>query len=109
MGIGLSEGVGKGSNVHDVMTGLRTFPIVEYPLVATGGPGDVNDGGSEVKEDPRYVDEGSVGSEENSDGNEDKEDDTLLPAGGPVADGDKLGLWASTLPRRVNKEHSVEK
>jgi hypothetical protein len=67
-GIELSEGVGKGSNVHDVIVGFRTFPSLEKPLVATGGTGEVNDAGNEVKEDPGYVDESSIGSEEeNSD------------------------------------------
>ena len=111
MGIELSEGAGKGTNVHDVISGLRTFPIVEKPLVATGGPDEVNDTGGEVNEYPRDVDEGPVGSEENSDGKEDREDgpDTRLLAGGPMTDGSELELWAPTLPMRVNKEHSVEK
>ena len=81
LGIELSEGVGKGSNVHDVITGLRTFPIVEKPLVATGGFGEVDDVGSGVKEDP--------------DGKE--------------AEEDVIVLRASTLPKRVNKEHNAEK
>ena len=111
MGIELSEGAGKGTNVHDVISGLRTFPIVEKSPVATGGPDEVNDAGGEVNEYPRDVDEGPVGSEENSDGKEDREDgpDTRLLAGGPMTDGSELELWAPTLPRRVNKEHSVEK
>ena len=109
MGIELSEGAGKGTNVHDVIAGLRTFPIVEKSPVATGGPSEVNDTGGEVDEYPRDVDEGSVGSEENLDGKEDKEDCAGLLAGGPMADGSELGLWAPTLPRRVNKEHRVER
>ena len=109
MGIELSEGVGKGTNVRDVIVGLRTFPITEKPLVATGGPDEVNDVGGEVKEDPRDVGEGSVGSEENSDDEEDKEDGTMLLAGGLMVDENKSKLWASTLLRRVNREHSVEK
>ena len=109
MGIELSEGAGKGTNVHDVIAGLRTFPIVEKPPVATGGPGEVNDTGGEVNEYPRDVNEGSVGSEENLDGKEDREDGTGLLAGGPMADGSELELWAPTLPRRVNKEHRVER
>ena len=109
MGIGVSEGAGKGSNVHDVIAGLRTFPIVEKPPVATGGPDEVNDAGSEVDEYPRDVDDGSAGSEENVDGKEDREDGTELLAGGPMAGGSELEFWASTPPRRINKEHSVEK
>jgi len=82
LGIELSEGTGKGTNVHDVIAGLRTFPIVEKPPVATGGPDEVND----------TVDEGSVGSEEDPDDKEDGEDgsDTRLLAGGPMADGSEL-------------------
>ena len=105
MGIGLSEGVGKGSNVYDVIVGTRTFPIVEKPLLAAGGPGVVKDGGSE-DEDPGNVDEGFGGGEEDRDGR--GRDPTLL-AGGLVADERGLELWASALPRRVNKEHSVER
>ena len=96
----LSDGVGKGLNVYDVITGLRTFPIVEKPPLATGGPNEVPDeAGSEVTEDPRAVDEGHV----------DSEYDPMLLAGGPMADEGKLELCALTAPRRVNKEHSVEK
>jgi len=102
LGIEVSEGAGKGSNVHDVIAGLRTFPIVEKPPVAVGGPDEVNETGGEVNEYPRDVDEGSAGKEG-------REDDTMLLAGGPMADGNGLELWAFTLPRRVNKEHSVEK
>ena len=92
-----------------MIAGLRTFPIVEKPPVATGSPDEVDDAGSEVNEYPGDVDDGSAGSEESVDGKEDKEDGTELLAGGPVADGSELELWASTLPRRINKEHSVEK
>jgi hypothetical protein len=100
LGIELSEGVGRGLNVYDVIVGLRTLPIVEELPVATGGSSEVaDDAGSEVNEDPRDVDEGSV----------DKADNTTLLAGGSMADQGKLELWASTVPRRVNKEHSVEK
>ena len=109
MGIELSEGAGKGTNDHDVIAGLRTFPIVEKPPVATGGPGEVNDAGGEVNEYPGDVDEGSVGSEENLDGKEDREDGAGLLSGGPTTDGSELEVWAPTLPKRVNKEHSVEK
>ena len=83
MGIELSEGVGKGSNVYDVIVGTRTFPIAEKPLLAVGGPDEVNDEGGEVKGDPGNVDEGSVGGEENW---EDKGSDPTLLAGGLVAD-----------------------
>jgi len=89
LGIELSEGTGKGTNVHDVIAGLRTFPIVEKPPVATGGPDEVNDTGGEVSEYPRDVDEGSVGSEEDPDDKEDGSDTRLL-AGGPMADGSEL-------------------
>jgi len=102
LGIELSEGAGKGTNVHDVIAGLRTFPIVEKPPVATGGSGEVN-------EYPGDVNEGSVGSEENLGGKEDREDGTGLLAGSPMADGSELELWAPTLPRRVNKEHNVKR
>ena len=84
MGIGLSEGVGKGSNVYDVIVGTRTFPIVEKPLLMTGGPGEVNDGGGEGKGDPGKVDEGSGGGDEDWDG---RWRDPALLAGGLVADG----------------------
>jgi len=110
LGIELSEGVGKGSNVYDVIVGLRTFPILENPLVATGGPSEVDDADNEVKGDPGYVDEGSVDrEEENWDSGGDKEDDTTLLAEGSMVGGGELKLWAPTLPRRVNKEHSAEK
>lgn len=110
MGIELSEGAGKGSNGYDVIVGLRTFPIVEKPLVATGGPSEVDDAGNEVKEDPGYVDEGSVDNdEENWDGGGEKEDDTTLLAGDSIVGGDELKLWAPTVPRRVIKEHRAEK
>ena len=56
-GIELSEGVGKGTKVYDVMVGLRTFPSLEKPLVSRGSP-DV--AGNE--EDPVDVDD-----EDNSD------------------------------------------
>ena len=106
MGIGLSKGAGKGSNVYDVIVGTRTLPIVEKPLPAACGPGAVNDGGSVGKEDPGDVDDGSSGGEENWDG---KGRDPTLPAGGQVADERELRLRASRLPRMVNKEHSVER
>ena len=88
---------------------MRTFPIVEKPPVATGGPSEVDDVGGEVNEYPGDVDESSVSSEENLDGKEDGEDGAGLLAGGPMADGSELELWAPTLPRRVNKEHRVER
>ena len=70
-------------NVYDVIVGTRTFPIAEKPLLAAGGPGEVNDGDSEGKDDPGRVDEGSGGGEEGWDG---RERDPMLLAGGLVAD-----------------------
>ena len=100
MGIGLSDGAGKGLKVYDVITGLRTFPSVEKLPVTTGGSSEVADEtGSEVREYPREVDEGPV----------DSEDDGTLLAGGSRADEGRLELCAPTIPRRVSKEHSVEK
>jgi len=106
LGIELSDGVGKGSKVYDVITGMRTFPSVEKPPVATGGSSEVaDDTGSEVKEyprddeEPRDVDEGPV----------DSEGDTTLLAGGSTVDEDEFELCAPAVPRRVSKEHSVEK
>ena len=97
MGIGLSDGVGKGLKVYDVITGLRTFPIVEKPSLATGSPNGVpDDAGSEVMEGCRGVEEGQV----------DNEDDTTLLAGGSTSD---EGKRAPTAPRRASKEHNVEK
>ena len=95
MGIELSDGAGKGLKVYDVITGLRTFPIVEKPPVATGGSSDVAEGtGNEVNEDPIDVD---------------SEDDTTLLAEGSTTDEGQLELCAPTAPRRVNREHRVEK
>jgi len=45
LGIELSEGVGKGSNVYDVIAGLRKFPIVEKLLIARGGLSEVGEAG----------------------------------------------------------------
>jgi len=99
LGIGLSDGVGNGLKVYGVITGLRTFPIVEKPPLARGDPKEVpDDAGSEVVVGPGNVDESHV------DG-----DDTTLLAGGSTADEGKVELLALTEPRRVNKEHSVEK
>ena len=107
-GIGLSEGVGKGTNVYDVITGLRTSPIVEKPPVATGGPSEVGGGAdSEVEGNREDVNEDSVDSEEESlDGSRGREDATTLLGGG--SDESKFGFWAATAPRMVSKEHSTE-
>lgn len=51
-GIELSDGVGKGSKVYDVIVGLRTFPSFEKPLVARGGPRDVDEGSVDGGEIP---------------------------------------------------------
>jgi len=67
--------------------------MVEKPL-ATGSNEVPDDAGSEAVEGPRDVDEDHVN------------DDTTE---GPTADEGKLGLCAPAIPRRVNKEHSVEK
>ena len=75
MGIGLSEGAGKGLNVWGVTVGLRTFPIIEKPLVAAGGPREVTDDGG--SEDPGEVDKESVDDE-----NGGKEDGARVLAGG---------------------------
>ena len=94
MGIELSDGLGKGLNVYDIITGLRTFPSVEKSPVATGGSSEVvDDTGSEVRVCPRDDDEGPV----------DSEDDTTLLAGGSTADEGRLELCAPTVPRRVSK------
>lgn len=93
-GIGLSEGEGKGLKAYDVMVGLRTFPSLEKPLVAGGGPRD--------------VDEGSTDDEENLDGRE-KEDETMLLAGGRRVEEGKVEFWASATSRRTNREHRAEK
>ena len=86
--------------VYDVITGFRTFPIVEKPPVATGGPSEVTeDAGNEVMEYPRDVDEGPA----------DSEDDIMLLAGGPATDEGGLELCAPTAPRRVSNEHRAEK
>jgi len=86
--------------VYDVITGLRTFPIVEKSPVAMGGSSEVAGGaGSEVEENPKDVDEGLV----------DSEDDTTLLAGGWTTDEGEFGPCAPTAPRRVNKEHRAEK
>ena len=101
-GIELSEGVGKGLNVYDVIVGLRTSPIIEKPLAAAGGAG------SEVEEDTGYADEGTADNGgEDPDGGGDREDDTLLLAGG--SDERKVEFWAWTAARKVNKEHRAEK
>ena len=72
---------------------MRTFPSLEKPLAAGGGPGD--------------VDEGSDGGEETFDGRE--VDDTTLPDGGTMEEGSGVELWASTVPRRVSRENKTEK
>ena len=73
--------MGKGLNVYDVIVGLRTFPIIEKPLAATGCAG------SEVEEDTGYVDDTGV------------VDEGMVDSEGED--------WAWTAPRRVNKEHSA--
>ena len=103
-GIGFSKGVGKGVNVYDVIVGLRTFPICEKPLAGKVS----DDAGSEVKV-PRYVDEGSVDSEEKPGGGRDEEGDTTLPGGGSTVGEGEFGFWAPTVPKRASKEYSTEK
>jgi hypothetical protein len=94
--------------VYDVITGLRTSPIVEKPPVAAGGPSEVAGGAdSEVEGNREDVNEGSVDSVENLDGSRGREDDPTLLAGG--SDENELRFWAATVPRRVNEEHSTEK
>ena len=94
--------------MYDVITGLRTSPILEKLPVATGGPSEVGGGAdSEVEGNREDVNEGSVDSVENLDGSRGREDDPTLLAGG--SDESELRFWAATAPRRVNEEHSAEK
>ena len=106
-GIELSEGVGKGLNVYDVIVGLRTSPIIEKPLAAAGGTGGEVGEDTGYVDDTRDVDEGTADNGgEDSDGG-DREDGTLLLAGG--SDEKRVEFWAWTAARKVNKEHRTEK
>lgn len=63
-GIELSDGVGMGLNVYDVIGGLRTLPIVKKPPDAAGGSSEVaGDGEGEVVEYPMDMDEATVDNE----------------------------------------------
>lgn len=84
--------------MYDVMVGLRTFPSLEKPLVSRGSPDVAGN------EDPVDVD-----NEENSDDEGVVVNETVLLGEGWVADESTLEFWASTVPRRVNKEHKAEK
>lgn len=88
-----------GTNAHDITIHLRT---------ATGASSETCDAGSEDREDLKDVEEGSVNCGKNSDGKV-KKGDTMLFIGSMIVDERKLELWACTLPRSVNKEHSAEK